>query len=333
MRLSADPTGEIDELVEALESAHSPWQKVKVLAKKWQTVRKLRPDERLLVAKHVGLEGAEVFLDKLGDPYRGLPTDVLLDIVRAAEAEDFERWKGIVSRLRRPEEREALLRKGLGQAKEALLEDPVEPAEPGPLAAETIEETPPRLPPVVPEEPVEEVETAPESEPEMQTAAEQEERIEEPPWEAEEEKVEPEERVELPAVEIEPIEVEPAPEAASLLARLTASDTVLSRLRRFTLLREDMRQLETSTLQQLLESLPPGWARRRALIRLFEAGIPEDLQDGLFLIDRQERRTDRLWCLGALVDSRALTQDEKEMVLGRVDSPVVRRRLEIRLGR
>jgi hypothetical protein len=134
-------------------------------------------------------------------------------------------------------------------------------------------------------------------------------------------------------VELEPIEVEPEPEAAPLLAQLTGSDTVLSRLRRFTLLREDMRQLEASTLRQLLESLPLGWARRRALIRLFEAGIPEDLQDGLFLIDRQERRTDRLWCLSALVDSRTLTQDEKEMILGRVDSPVVRRRLEIRLGR
>jgi hypothetical protein len=61
--------------------------------------------------------------------------------------------------------------------------------------------------------------------------------------------------------------------------------------------------------------------------------MPEDLQDGLLLIDTQGGRTDRLWCLSALVDLRTLTQDEKEMVLGRVDSPVVRRRLEIRLGR
>jgi hypothetical protein len=162
--------------------------------------------------------------------------------------------------------------------------------------------------------------------------AEQEERIEEPPREAEEEKIELEGPVELP-VETEPIEVEPELEAAPLLARLTAADTVLSRLKRFTMLREEMRPLETSTLEQLLESLPPGWARRRALVRLLEAGIPEDLQDALFLIDRQEWRTDRFWCLSALVDSRTLTQDEKEMVLGRVDSHVVRRRLEIRLAR
>jgi hypothetical protein len=339
MRLSADPTGEIDELVEALESAHTPWQKVRVLAKRWQTVRKLRPDERFLVAQNVGLEGAEVFLDKLGDAYRGLPTDDLLDIVRAAEAEDFERWKGVVSRFRRPEEREALLRKGLEHAKEALLEEPVEHHEvepivhdePEPLAAETIEETPP-LPPVGAEEPVEDVETAPESEPEP----EQEERLEESPREAEVEEIELEEPVDLPAEELEPIEVEPEPEleseAALLLARLTAAGTVLSRLRRFTMLREEMAQLEASTLEQLLESLPPGWARRRALVRLFDAGIPEDLQDALLLIDRLERRSDRLWCLSALVDSRTLTQEEREMVLGRVDSPAARRRLEIRLS-
>ena len=129
MRLSADPTGEIDELVEVLEAAHSPWQKVRVLAKRWRTVRKLRPDERFLVAQNVGLEGAEVFLDKLGDAYRGLPTDDLLDIVRAAEAEDFERWKGVLVGLRRPEEREAFLRKGIGKTKAAFLEEPVEPVE------------------------------------------------------------------------------------------------------------------------------------------------------------------------------------------------------------
>ena len=126
MRLSADPSGEIDELVEQLESAHSPWQKVKVLAKAWRTVRKLQPDERFLVAKNLGLEGAEVFLDKLGDPYIGVPADDLLDIVRAADAQDYSRWKEVVGRLRRPEERQKFLREGLEEARKALLHEPHE---------------------------------------------------------------------------------------------------------------------------------------------------------------------------------------------------------------
>ncbi len=123
MRLSADPSGEIDELVEQLESVASPWQKVKVLAKSWRTVRKLQPDERFLVAKNLGLEGAEAFLDKLGDPNIGVPADDLLDIVRAADAQDFNRWKEVVGRLRRPEERQKVLRKGLEEARQALLQE------------------------------------------------------------------------------------------------------------------------------------------------------------------------------------------------------------------
>jgi hypothetical protein len=316
VRLSADPTGEIDELVEALESAHSPWQKVKVLAKGWQTVRKLRPDERLLVAKHVGLEGAEVFLDKLGDPYRGLPTDELLGIVRAAEAEDFERWKAIVSRLRTPEERQALLRKGIGQAKKALLAEPVELDEPETRAAETVEDVPP-LPPV------EELEVNRDTEG-IEVAVERKE-----PWEGEDQTVEPDAKVEVP----EEVALEPGPEPTNLSERLALTGTVLSRLQRFNALRGEMRDLEGSTLGQLLKSLPPGWARRRALSRLYEAGIPEDLQDALALLDTQERRADRLWCLSVLVDSRTLSPDEKGTLLARAESPAFRRRLESRMGR
>jgi hypothetical protein len=65
---------------------------------------------------------------------------------------------------------------------------------------------------------------------------------------------------------------------------------------------------------------------------LIQAGIPEDVLDVLFLIEKLEKPSDRLWCLSALVDSRTLAHDEKEVLLARIESPVLRRRLERRLG-
>ena len=114
-----------------------------------------------------------------------VPTEDLLDIVRAADAQDYNRWKEIVSGLRRPEEREKLLRKGIEEVKETLLEEP-EPERIETAGSPRVEEVPP--PPPI--EPVEVVETRVEEEPE----AEPVEVVEEPGEEEPERVVEVEDR-------------------------------------------------------------------------------------------------------------------------------------------
>jgi hypothetical protein len=346
MRLSVDPSGEIDELVEQLESAHSPWQKVKVLTKAWRTVRKLQPDERFLVAKNLGLEGAEVFLDKLGDPYIGVPTDDLLDIVRAADAQDFSRWKEVIGRLRRPEDRQELIQRGLEEARGALLQEQQE-AEPRP------EPHPPL--PVVVETAAAAVEASEESdtslaeivetseEPVAETTAEID--IEEEDDEGEAAEIIPvveqavEEELEVSAPDVDEIATT-RPGTPSVLHedhieevvdKLSTSSSLVARLRRVRELTAEMRDLGVGDLERLLECFPEGWARRRALAQMLRVGIPEEFHDAITLVSTENSASARLWCLMALIDGRDLEEDEKEFLLSSDEAPLVKRRLESRL--
>jgi hypothetical protein len=353
MRLSVDPSGEIDELVEQLESARSPWQKVKVLAKAWRTVRKLQPDERFLVAKNLGLEGAEVFLDKLGDPYIGVPTDDLLDIVRAADAQDFSRWKEVIGRLRRPEERKEILRKGLEEAREALLQEQqeVESAENEPEHLEVAPGPPPLTLVVEAPESAEEASEEPDA-----SLAEIVETWEEPVAKTAAE-IDIEEEDEGEAAEIIPVveqavgeELEvPAPDAdeaaitipetpvlqkgriEEVVDKLSTSSSLVARLRRAREVTAEMRDLGVGNLERLLECFPEGWARRRALAQMLRAGIPGDFHDAMTLVSTESSASARLWCLTALIDGRDLEEDEKEFLLSSNEAPLVKRRLESRL--
>ena len=333
MRLSADPSGEIDELVEQLESVDSPWQKVKVLAKSWRTVRKLQPDERFLIAKNLGLEGAEAFVDKLGDPYIGVPADDLLDIVRAADAQDFSRWKEVVGRLRRPEERQKVLRKGLEEAREALLQEQQE--------AESIEID-------SSEDQPEPVETASEEivEAEEEPVAEVSEEIDIDIDIGEEEEEEAtvispvveeaaEEELEVSASEADEVATNiPTPATAHFedaLEKLATSTSLVSRFRRVRELIVGMRHLEIEHLERLLETFPEGWARRRAITQMLRAGVPEDFDDAMILVGTQRCVSGRIWCLTALVEGRDLDKDEIAFLLSSEEPPLIKRRLESRL--
>lgn len=337
MRLSADPSGEIDELVEQLESVDSPWQKVKVLAKSWRTVRKLQPDERFLIAKNLGLEGAEAFVDKLGDPYIGVPADDLLDIVRAADAQDFSRWKEVVGRLRRPEERQKVLRKGLEEAREALLHERQEAES---IMIESSEDQP---------EPLERASEEPDS-----SLVEMVETGEEPVAMAPEEiDFDIEEEKEEEAIVIIPIVEEAVEEELEIstsddevatniptlakahfedaLEKLATSTSLVSRFRRVRELIVGMRHLEIEHLERLLETFPEGWARRRAITQMLGAGVPEDFDDAMILVGTQRCVSGRLWCLTALVEGRDLDKSERAHLLSGEEPPLIKRRLESRL--
>lgn len=104
---------------------------------------------------------------------------------------------------------------------------------------------------------------------------------------------------------------------------------------RFRLLRRrigEARRLPAGDLRAVLETFPDGWARRRALVDLIEAGAPERTADVLSLMDALQSPGDRSWCLGTLADARKLSPDERNAVLQAAPTAAGRRRLEMRLG-
>jgi hypothetical protein len=68
------------------------------------------------------------------------------------------------------------------------------------------------------------------------------------------------------------------------------------------------------------------------LLELLRAGVPASLDDVFVLIETLGADRDRLWCLGALADSREIPEQDREAFLEAASSPTVRRRLERRLG-
>ena len=77
----------------------------------------------------------------------------------------------------------------------------------------------------------------------------------------------------------------------------------------------------------MLDSLPRGWARRRALGAVLEAGGPATVGAALDLIADLSQERDRVWALTALIAGRSLGQEELEAALDLVETAAGRRRL------
>ncbi len=92
-----------------------------------------------------------------------------------------------------------------------------------------------------------------------------------------------------------------------------------------------MRPFSTAELRGVLEVFPDGWARRRALSELIEAGVPAATADALSLMDVLTVPADRAWCLGTLADRASLTPGDRSALLLAAGTPAVRRRLGLRL--
>jgi hypothetical protein len=115
--------------------------------------------------------------------------------------------------------------------------------------------------------------------------------------------------------------------------RIAESASLLERLRELELAAAQAGGLSLGRLDELLDSFPTGWARRRALEVLIRAGVPERLDDVLSLIDRLERRSDRMWALTTIALSRDFDSDEADKLLEEAETPTLARRLALRLGR
>jgi hypothetical protein len=124
-------------------------------------------------------------------------------------------------------------------------------------------------------------------------------------------------------------------DTGAVMGALGAEGSSLSQLR---VLRRELSGFAGSsaeTLRRVLEGFPDGWARRRALAALLEAGIPSRIDDALDLIEGLGREMDRRWCLGILAEDGRLKGRSLDRGLDLLHSPMARRRVEAaaRIGR
>lgn len=349
-------------LLHELQHARSPVAQARVLARAWRTVRELSPTDRQLLAHNAGFDGAEEILEGLNRREGGLAPAMLLRALSNARSTDGSSVKALLTAIRDPHRRDEAVSLGVDLANE-LLAGPGE-EEPPPEVDEALEELQAVEESIIetPEEALaalnaldaeqpEDVEERPEAasvpESELTEDPEAEFAVDAPP----------ERTPEIVAPPLPPPVVdwsrwqgsteshEPAPaqdrengpsvadvgtrrfEARAVMGAMGAERSVLSQLR---VLRRELSGSQGSsidTLRELIEAFPEGWARRRALCALLEAGIPAETRDALELVSALDRGSDRRWCLGILARRGRLRGAALRQALDLVDSPLARRRL------
>jgi len=351
-----NPATSLPELIQQLGSTYSPYERLKILGRAWSLLRTMPPHQRLAVAAELGLDKADEVVEAIAARTGGKPSPALLAMIEQAQVKGTAHLPELIDDLRDPRRRGERLKESAAAVGDALLGDdipaatwlppgavpavagasvaprttakaaprPAPPAPPAPPVAPPVAApvaapvpvpkpappppAPAPPPPVVKEAPVSGVKTAPEPKP-----------VEAPP----------------------PPKPQPAPAPAppvqtvpdsGLADRLAAIPSLTLRFRVFRGQLNEARGMSTAGLRSIVEGFPDGWARRRALLELLRAGIPGALPDALSLVEALASERDRLWCLGALTDTRTIPAGDREAVLAGVTSPTARRRLAGRMG-
>ena len=346
----------LNALLFELQTSRTPLAQAKVLARAWRTLRDLSPTDRRLLARHVGFDGAEEMLEGLATRKGGWAPSMLLQILSKAQNTDASTVSNLIHDLRIPGRRKEALTQSADLAIELLTEPEFEEATEG-----VVEEHEDSSEPVMTDEPSQVEALAALNALEEEDSAKGEEAADAEevrvPKTGDEEWPEPkpdpprppvvdwsrwdrEDPVHRPVPSVSgksrrpPVSARVGGRGPNRLAATLAQDpTVLSSLRR---LRRDLPGVagaDAEALLGVLDAFPEGWARRRALAALLEAGIPADPRQAVELVAGCERELDRRWCLGVLAKRGDLDGESLAQALDLLTSPAARRRLLAAAGR
>ena len=338
-------------LLHELQHARSPVAQARVLARAWRTVRELSPTDLRLLAHNAGFDGAEEILEGLNRRDGGLAPAMLLQALANARTTDGSAISNLLAAIRDPQRRGEAISLGVDLANDLLAEPD---SEHGPeevsdaleelqAVEESIIETPEEALAALnalEENRAEENHPAPESASEPEEPGEisppsnEVPKIEAPPpmmdWSRWQSGTESHRPAPVPRPETGPSVADVGSrrfEARAVMGAMGAERSVFSRLR---VLRRELSGFAGSsidTLREMVDAFPDGWARRRALCALLEAGIPGGPGDALELISDLDREFDRRWCLGILALRGDLRGAALRRALDLVDSPFARKRL------
>jgi len=304
------------ELIAQLREAKSPLARIRVVTRAWRLLRNLSRQDRLAIAAQIGLEGADDLVEAIATHQGTTPPTELIGAINNLQKVDPATLKSLATKMRDPRQRGQVVAQGLKAVETALAGPPPAPAAapppppkpaPPPVAAKPAA-APAPAPAPVPVKPPEPPKPAPTP-------------IAAPP-------------PPVPVAPAPPVKPpEPAvPVRSPLVEGLAAVPALTARFRLLRRRIAEVRRLSSADLRALLEAFPDGWARRRALVDLIEAGVPERATDVLSLMDALQSPGDRSWCLGTLADARKLSPDERTALLQAAPTAAGRRRLELRLG-
>ena len=111
---------QLNALLFELQTAQTPLERAKILARAWRTVRDLNPTDRLLLARHAGFDGAQEILEGLATRRGGLAPALLLRVLGNARASDGAAVSELLGALRDPSRRGEAVERGLEAAHELL---------------------------------------------------------------------------------------------------------------------------------------------------------------------------------------------------------------------
>jgi hypothetical protein len=324
------PPATLPELVDQLGRTYSPFERLKILGRGWALLRKMTPEQRMIVAAQLGLDHADEVVEAIAKRSGQQASPALISMIEKAQVKGTPHLPELIADLRDPKRRRERLQQGAAAVETALAGEATPGSQwlpPGAAPAQPLEAprpTPPPSPPPVQAQPVPQPAVPP---PPVTTVA---------PVQPVEPAAPPPVK---PAPEIKPRESAPPPaqrlEPARDSALAAQLGTTPALTARFRLLRQNLdetKRMAAAGLGSLLETFPDGWARRRALLELLRTGVPASLDDVFALVETLGSERDRLWCLGALADSRDIPQQDREAFLAAASSPTARRRLERRLG-
>lgn len=120
--------------------------------------------------------------------------------------------------------------------------------------------------------------------------------------------------------------------AADLLREVAQEPSLMRRLRYLHHQRSAVAELDQTSLRQLVESFPVGWARRRAMEGLLRSGAFRSVDLLVEMLPLLDSATDRLWLLTAAVDFLHLADADEDRLLEAVGDPAANRRLRMRLA-
>jgi len=330
----ATPPNLAAELLAQLREAKSPLARIRVVTRAWRLLRNLSRQDRLAIAAQIGIDGADDLVEVIAAHQGTTPPTELIGALNNLQRVDPATLKSLATKMRDPRQRGKVVAQGLKAVESALIGPETKPAAPPPPPAAA---QPKAVPPPVTVKPAASwplreaapapVPPAPAPVPVPAPAPVAVKPVKPPPT-----------PIAAPApapVPVRPPEPprEPAtPVRAAVVEELAAVPALTARFRLLRRRIAEVRHLSSPNLRAVLETFPDGWARRRALVDLIEAGVPERTADVLSLMDALQSPGDRSWCLGTLADARKLSPDERTALLQAAPTAAGRRRLELRLG-
>ncbi len=351
-------------LIERLRSAPSRRERLRLLLEGRRLVRDLSPNDRLVVARELGFDGAEKLVEEIADR-GGFSPGPWMKLLEEVEQDGGHEAAGVVRGLLHPETRGAAVSRLLDAASgwvadlDAYRPEPVSNGEivangvddrdlqdggagagppidvdGEPLKTDWGEPEPP-FPPVeaIELEPIP-VEVTPVRPPP-------------PPLPMDEipsgpdDPAAPETVGEIsgadeptePAIDagarpsIAPVEVD------GVLAMLAAETRSSARLATLRAVLGELIDADARALERLIDQFPAGWSRRRALETLLRAGLPVSFEDALHMVDTLTRPSEKMWALTTIASTRRLSDMESAALLAAAGSPALARRLLHRIRR